>query len=260
MKRPILSPQARNPQTDGLEKLAGVHASKRASRLARPLSRPHEHGAGSDLLSRWQNQVDSAPHRLSPSRSAASCRRRLRPTPTPLAFLHSPLLPPRLPASGLPSLARVLFSSAPASAPLTPSTFPFRLQLPRLRSQLQVFISVAMLDPKWTGTDLDRRDMRTLNLEQVVRRNFGKLAMFGKRLPLQSNSLLSNRLRQYTIGDMGSPCRVRSCFLQHLNSLGVAANVLLPGPSASRSQTVALPACSGTTVSPLLASASSTLA
>ena len=26
-----------------------------------------------------------------------------------------------------------------------------------------------MLDPKWTGTDADRRDMRTLNLEQVVR-------------------------------------------------------------------------------------------
>jgi hypothetical protein len=26
-----------------------------------------------------------------------------------------------------------------------------------------------MLDPKWTGTDIDRRDMRTLNLQQVVR-------------------------------------------------------------------------------------------
>jgi hypothetical protein len=54
-----------------------------------------------------------------------------------------------------------------------------------------------MLDPKWTGTAFDRRDMRTLNIEQVVRvsadyspicpmsvltapqRNFGKLAMFG---------------------------------------------------------------------------------
>ena len=54
-----------------------------------------------------------------------------------------------------------------------------------------------MLDPKWTGTDVDRREMRTLNLDQVVRvsapvtlcndglsdccpqRNFGKLAMFG---------------------------------------------------------------------------------
>jgi hypothetical protein len=51
-----------------------------------------------------------------------------------------------------------------------------------------------MIDPKWTGTDFDRRDMRTLNIEQVVRvsallspkictncwqRNFGKLAMFG---------------------------------------------------------------------------------
>jgi hypothetical protein len=26
-----------------------------------------------------------------------------------------------------------------------------------------------MLDPKWTGTEVDRRDMRTLNLEQVLR-------------------------------------------------------------------------------------------
>jgi hypothetical protein len=26
-----------------------------------------------------------------------------------------------------------------------------------------------MLDAKWTGTDIDRREMRTLNLEQVVR-------------------------------------------------------------------------------------------
>jgi hypothetical protein len=26
-----------------------------------------------------------------------------------------------------------------------------------------------MLDQKWTGTDADRRDMRTLNLEQVLR-------------------------------------------------------------------------------------------
>jgi hypothetical protein len=26
-----------------------------------------------------------------------------------------------------------------------------------------------MLDPKWTGTDLDRREMQTLNLQQVVR-------------------------------------------------------------------------------------------
>ena len=36
-----------------------------------------------------------------------------------------------------------------------------------------------MLDAKWTGTVSDRREMKTLNLEQVVRRNFGKLAMFG---------------------------------------------------------------------------------
>jgi hypothetical protein len=36
-----------------------------------------------------------------------------------------------------------------------------------------------MLDPKWAGTDNDRREMRTLNLQQVVRRNFGKLAMYG---------------------------------------------------------------------------------
>jgi hypothetical protein len=28
-----------------------------------------------------------------------------------------------------------------------------------------------MLDPKWTGTEADRRDMRNLNLEQVVRVN-----------------------------------------------------------------------------------------
>jgi hypothetical protein len=28
-----------------------------------------------------------------------------------------------------------------------------------------------MLDPKWTGTDLDRREMRTLELNQVVRVN-----------------------------------------------------------------------------------------
>ena len=26
-----------------------------------------------------------------------------------------------------------------------------------------------MLDPKWTGTDFDRREMRTLNIDQVVR-------------------------------------------------------------------------------------------
>jgi hypothetical protein len=26
-----------------------------------------------------------------------------------------------------------------------------------------------MIDPKWTGTDFDRREMRTLNLDQVVR-------------------------------------------------------------------------------------------
>jgi hypothetical protein len=26
-----------------------------------------------------------------------------------------------------------------------------------------------MLDPRWTGTDFDRREMRTLKLEQVVR-------------------------------------------------------------------------------------------
>jgi hypothetical protein len=26
-----------------------------------------------------------------------------------------------------------------------------------------------MLDPKWTGTENDRRDMRTLKLEQVLR-------------------------------------------------------------------------------------------
>jgi hypothetical protein len=51
-----------------------------------------------------------------------------------------------------------------------------------------------MLDPKWTGTAVDRREMRTLQLDQVVRvsalltfpsvltaaqRNFDKLAMFG---------------------------------------------------------------------------------
>jgi hypothetical protein len=36
-----------------------------------------------------------------------------------------------------------------------------------------------MLDAKWTGTVFDRREMKTLNLEQVVRPNFGKLAMFG---------------------------------------------------------------------------------
>ncbi len=36
-----------------------------------------------------------------------------------------------------------------------------------------------MLDAKWTGTVYDRREMKTLNLDQVVRRNFGKLAMFG---------------------------------------------------------------------------------
>src|ERR1700744_6110791 len=52
-----------------------------------------------------------------------------------------------------------------------------------------------MLDPKWTGTAFDRRDMHTLNIEQVVRvradrpspasvlttpqRNFGKISMFG---------------------------------------------------------------------------------
>jgi hypothetical protein len=50
-----------------------------------------------------------------------------------------------------------------------------------------------MLDQKWTGTDFDRREMRTLKLDQVVRvrdttppfysdccqRNFGRLAMFG---------------------------------------------------------------------------------
>jgi hypothetical protein len=36
-----------------------------------------------------------------------------------------------------------------------------------------------MLDPKWTGTDADRRDMRNMKIEQVVKRNFGNLAMFG---------------------------------------------------------------------------------
>jgi hypothetical protein len=53
-----------------------------------------------------------------------------------------------------------------------------------------------MIDSKWTGTDTDRREMKTLQLEQVVRvcqpnpspsppkiltaqRNFGPLAMFG---------------------------------------------------------------------------------
>jgi hypothetical protein len=51
-----------------------------------------------------------------------------------------------------------------------------------------------MLDAKWTGTEIDRREMRTLKLQQVVRvsaltgwpfssnwsqRNFGAFAMFG---------------------------------------------------------------------------------
>jgi hypothetical protein len=36
-----------------------------------------------------------------------------------------------------------------------------------------------MLDDKWMGTNHDKREMKALNIPQVVRRNFGGLAIFG---------------------------------------------------------------------------------
>jgi len=36
-----------------------------------------------------------------------------------------------------------------------------------------------MVEEKWTGTTTDRQEMQSLQLRQVVRRNFGYLAMFG---------------------------------------------------------------------------------
>jgi hypothetical protein len=64
------------------------------------------------------------------------------------------------------------YSVLPSSLAATPASL-------SLRSDLSPTSCLTMLDPKWTGTDVDRREMGTLDLQQVVRRNFGSVAMFG---------------------------------------------------------------------------------
>jgi hypothetical protein len=43
------------------------------------------------------------------------------------------------------------------------------LHISDLNRHLRTYACLTMLDPIWTGTDFDRREMRTLKLEQVVR-------------------------------------------------------------------------------------------
>jgi hypothetical protein len=40
-----------------------------------------------------------------------------------------------------------------------------------------------MLNPKWTGTEIDRREMKTLGLEQVVKVKAIRLSIVGSDCP-----------------------------------------------------------------------------
>jgi hypothetical protein len=84
----------------------------------------------------------------------------------PSATCYSHFLPPSLVYTALP---------APPPRPTSPCLVlsltwaALPALLPSLRSDQPSLSCVTMVDQKWTGTDIDRRDMRTLNLQQVVR-------------------------------------------------------------------------------------------
>ena len=52
-----------------------------------------------------------------------------------------------------------------------------------------------MIDTKWTGTDFDRREMRTLNLQQVVRVSVLADTLLMLLLPLTSLTTVTAQLR-----------------------------------------------------------------
>jgi hypothetical protein len=89
---------------------------------------------------------------MSLSRSTANWRRPLDPYLPPYSSLRLPTY-------------HLYFAPTP-SAPSPPS---LPLPLPTPPRQLAHITDLTMVDPKWTGTEHDRREMRTLKLNQVVR-------------------------------------------------------------------------------------------
>jgi hypothetical protein len=68
------------------------------------------------------------------------------------------------------------FSSPPSPPSLLHPAYTARITLTLPRPRL------TMLDPKWTGTVVDRQDMHNLNLEQVVRASAPAMQCVGVHL------------------------------------------------------------------------------